>query len=278
MPIAVEQQIVRLDARTVRFSINGVRAVVTGTSMANFIALLVARTAALGIEARTDGLAGAHAFAPIRRLPPMLSRQGLRYGRFGFGRAPKKSRSIVSTKSISTPFHMPLLETALMVCALFWSLARPARSIRVPLMTWLRSPSCAGKRTSPSISTGICGIGMMSPEIAPRLAGIERADSIAFDFHKWAQVPYDAGFVLCATAYFTATPSRLRLQYLQRAPRGLAAGAVWPSDYGPDLSRGFRALKTWFTLKTFGADRLGAMMGANVRVGALSRKSCADRT
>jgi glutamate/tyrosine decarboxylase-like PLP-dependent enzyme len=45
--------------------------------------------------------------------------------------------------------------------------------------------------------------------------------------------------------------------YLQRAERGLAAGSPWPCDYGPDLSRGFRALKVWFTLKVLGVDRLG---------------------
>src|SRR5262249_16315575 len=36
----------------------------------------------------------------------------------------------------------------------------------------------------------------LSPELAPMLRGIERADSIAFDFHKWGQAPYDAGFVM----------------------------------------------------------------------------------
>jgi len=36
----------------------------------------------------------------------------------------------------------------------------------------------------------------LAPEIAPRLRGIERADSLAFDFHKWGHVPYDAGFIL----------------------------------------------------------------------------------
>ncbi len=46
--------------------------------------------------------------------------------------------------------------------------------------------------------------------------------------------------------------------YLNRAPAGLAAGEVWPCDLGPDLSRGFRALKTWFTFRVFGAERIGA--------------------
>jgi aromatic-L-amino-acid/L-tryptophan decarboxylase len=48
--------------------------------------------------------------------------------------------------------------------------------------------------------------------------------------------------------------------YLRRDTRGLSAGSPWPCDFGPDLSRGFRALKTWFTLKSFGSERLGAMM------------------
>ena len=46
--------------------------------------------------------------------------------------------------------------------------------------------------------------------------------------------------------------------YLTRAPRGLAAGETWPCDLGADLSRGFRALKTWFTIEVFGTERLGA--------------------
>src|SRR3989440_327356 len=48
--------------------------------------------------------------------------------------------------------------------------------------------------------------------------------------------------------------------YLRRETRGLAAGASWPCDLGPDLSRGFRALKTWFTFKTYGTEKLGAVI------------------
>jgi glutamate/tyrosine decarboxylase-like PLP-dependent enzyme len=47
---------------------------------------------------------------------------------------------------------------------------------------------------------------------------------------------------------------------LSRATRGLAGGAPWPCDLGPELSRGFRALKVWMTWQVFGTERLGAMV------------------
>jgi glutamate/tyrosine decarboxylase-like PLP-dependent enzyme len=103
-------------------------------------------------------------------------------------------------------------------------------------------------------------LGILSPAIAPRLEGIELADSIALDFHKWGQVPYDAGFLLVRDGRQHRDAFAAPAAYLRRETRGLAAGSSWPCDFGPDLSRGFRALKTWFTLKTFGTERLGAVI------------------
>ena len=101
-------------------------------------------------------------------------------------------------------------------------------------------------------------LAMLAPDLAPRLNGIERADSLAFDFHKWGQVPYDAGFILVRDGLLHRKAFATSAAYLRREERGLAGGADWPCDFGPDLSRGFRALKTWFTLKVYGADALGA--------------------
>jgi glutamate/tyrosine decarboxylase-like PLP-dependent enzyme len=101
-------------------------------------------------------------------------------------------------------------------------------------------------------------LGMLSPDVAPKLAGIQRADSLALDFHKWGQVPYDAGFILVRNQADQLAAFATPAAYLSRHHRGLAAGSPWPCDLGPDLSRGFRALKTWFTLVTHGTDRLGA--------------------
>ncbi|WP_025884834.1 pyridoxal phosphate-dependent decarboxylase family protein [Asaia prunellae] len=100
----------------------------------------------------------------------------------------------------------------------------------------------------------------LSPEHAIMLDGIDRADSLALDFHKWGQVPYDAGCVLVRDRAAHAQAFSQSLSYLTRADRGLAGNAPWPCDFGPDLSRGFRALKVWMTLAHYGTDRLGEMV------------------
>jgi glutamate/tyrosine decarboxylase-like PLP-dependent enzyme len=109
-------------------------------------------------------------------------------------------------------------------------------------------------------------LAMLSPKLAPKLAGIQRADSIALDFHKWGQVPYDAGYLLVRDGASHRDAFASPAAYLRREARGLAAGHDWPCDFGPDLSRGFRALKTWFTLKVHGTARLGAVMERTCRL------------
>ena len=107
---------------------------------------------------------------------------------------------------------------------------------------------------------------MLSPVVAPLLAGIGSADSIAFDFHKWGQVPYDAGFLLVRDGRQHHETFASPAAYLRREARGMAAGSPWPCDFGPDLSRGFRALKTWFTLKVHGSDAIGAAITRSCRL------------
>ena len=103
----------------------------------------------------------------------------------------------------------------------------------------------------------------LAPSLAPLTRGMERAHSVAFDFHKWAHAPYDAGFLLVRDAAAHKATFAAPAAYLSRLPRGLAAGDDWPCDYGPDLSRGFRALKVWLTFQTLGADAIGRAIEAN---------------
>ena len=105
----------------------------------------------------------------------------------------------------------------------------------------------------------------LSDVLRPRLKGIELADSIAFDFHKWMHVQYDAGFVLIRDEEVHREAFTLRREYLTAAPRGLAAGNPWFCEYGPELSRGFRALKIWFALKEHGITNIAKKVEDNCR-------------
>ncbi|MDO6592086.1 cytochrome D ubiquinol oxidase subunit I [Loktanella sp. D2R18] len=104
---------------------------------------------------------------------------------------------------------------------------------------------------------------ILSDKIKPRLTGLTRADSIAFDFHKWLHVNYDAGFILIRDEDAHRRAFSERPDYLAAADRGLAAGNPWPTEYGPELSRGFRALKIWAQLSEHGTDKLGQLITQN---------------
>jgi glutamate/tyrosine decarboxylase-like PLP-dependent enzyme len=73
-------------------------------------------------------------------------------------------------------------------------------------------------------------------------------------------VPYDAGCIVVRDGSRQIETFGADAAYLRREERGLAGGGVWPCDLGPDLSRGFRALKVWMTLSVYGADRIGAVV------------------
>ena len=96
-----------------------------------------------------------------------------------------------------------------------------------------------------------------------RLRGIATADSVAFDFHKWLHVPYDAGCVLIKDAQAHRDSFSSRPDYLSSSQQGLGGGDPWFCELGPDLSRGFRALKVWFTIKALGMRRLTECIDRN---------------
>jgi aromatic-L-amino-acid/L-tryptophan decarboxylase len=103
-----------------------------------------------------------------------------------------------------------------------------------------------------------------SPMHRGLVAGIERADTIALDLHKWPYVNYEVGCILFrddaqATRTFSLAPS-----YLRAAGRGISADPLHFADRGVQLSRGFRALKVWMMMKTYGIEALGASIGKNI--------------
>jgi aromatic-L-amino-acid/L-tryptophan decarboxylase len=102
------------------------------------------------------------------------------------------------------------------------------------------------------------------PEFNERLSGLESADSLSFDFHKWFYMNYEVGAVLIRdkTAYRDAFSSPA--SYLTSHERGLAGGPEPLSNYGMELSRGFRALKVWMLLKQNGIRKYEALVRRNI--------------
>jgi aromatic-L-amino-acid/L-tryptophan decarboxylase len=262
IPIEVERQVVQWMRELFKFPQTASGLFVTGTSIANFISVLVARGATLGMDVRRRGITagdmrltaycsdGTH-----RSVAQALDMAGL--GSDALRVIPINSqyqmdgdalrRAIAEDRQSGfNPFFIVGTAGTVNTGAID-DLAMLA-DIAASEGLWFHVDGAYG------------ALAVLASDIAPRLKGIEHADSIAFDFHKWGQVPYDAGFIMVRDGKLHYETFVAPTAYLSRDRRGMAAGSPWPCDFGPDLSRGFRALKTWFTFKVYGAEHLGEII------------------
>ena len=105
-----------------------------------------------------------------------------------------------------------------------------------------------------------------SPSKRPLVDGIELAHSWAVDGHKWLNVPYDTGFVLCADAEAHAASMSFTAAYLTGHGGG---GDRHPSDFVPESSRRARGFASWAALRELGRDGLAELVD---RCCALARR------
>ncbi len=92
----------------------------------------------------------------------------------------------------------------------------------------------------------------VSPKLRPLFRGLERADSVAADPHKWLYVPYEAGAALVRDPGRMADAFRRPAPYIVHDPDSPVVGPVSFNERGPELSRGFKALKVWMGMKRHG--------------------------
>lgn len=257
--IDVEKQIARWAAELFAFPEGSSGIFTTGSSAANFLALLVARDAAMGHDIRRTGLAasGQQLVAYASADAHGCVAQAMELA--GVGSRHLGSVATDDAGALRLDSLEAAIESDLAVGGRPFLVVGTAGTVNTGAIDPLYGvAACARKYGLWFHVDGAFGaLAALSPAMRPRLQGIELADSIAFDFHKWAHVPYDAGFLLVRDGAMHRGAFANAAAYLQRAPRGLAAGETWPCDLGPDLSRGFRALKTWFTFQVHGADKIG---------------------
>jgi len=107
----------------------------------------------------------------------------------------------------------------------------------------------------------------IAPKSKHLVAGLERADSLAFDLHKWMYLAYPIGCVLVRNSEahreaFSLTPTYLAHGEGERGLTGI--DVPWLSDNGFELSRGFQALKAWMTMKEHGSAKYGRLIQQNI--------------
>lgn len=94
-------------------------------------------------------------------------------------------------------------------------------------------------------------------------AGLEQADSIALDPHKWLYLPVDVGCVIYRDPEIARAAFAYEAEYTRMfGEEADEAFVCW--DYGPELSRRFRALKVWMLLKGAGLERLSEAIESNL--------------
>jgi aromatic-L-amino-acid decarboxylase len=113
------------------------------------------------------------------------------------------------------------------------------------------------------VDAAYAGAAAVCPELRWCLAGVEHADSIVVNPHKWLFTPMD-----CSTVW-TRRPEAFRAAFAAHGDYlGATEGAVDLRDYGPALGRRFRALKLWTVLRCYGREGLQALIREHVRLAA----------
>ena len=266
--IDIEAQITRWASELFGFPREASGVFVTGTSMANLLGLVIARHRALGGEGKARGLAAAD--APLIAYASSEAHGCIARAMDITGLGSNALRMIAVNDD--GMMHVATLEEAI---------ARDRRAGLKPFLIIGTAGSVNRGAIDPldkladiaqregmtfHVDGAFGALIALSDKLRPLLAGIERADSIAFDFHKWAHVPYDSGFLLARDRALHRDAFAQPAAYLARSPAGLGAGETWPCDLGIDLSRGFRALKVWMTFQVLGADRIAAAIEDNCRL------------
>ncbi|MHA1990264.1 MAG: pyridoxal phosphate-dependent decarboxylase family protein [Candidatus Hodarchaeales archaeon] len=104
----------------------------------------------------------------------------------------------------------------------------------------------------------------ITPDSSQLANGLQSADSIAFDFHKWLYVNYEAGCILIKNESDHRKTFSLTPDYIAHSTRGLHGMETWFADYGVQLSRNFKALKIWMLFKEHGIEKYGRLVQQNI--------------
>lgn len=275
--IYVEKQVIRWCRELFGFPESASGLIVSGTSIATVVALKVARDARLSFASRKSGVGASRLVGYASAEAHNCNARA--FDLLGLGSDSLREIPVNDRFEMDTPALTAALRADRDAGFEPFVIVGTAGTVNTGATDPLPELAdiAAAENLWFHVDGAIGAFGVLVPELAPRFAAIARADSLAFDFHKWLHVNYDAGCVLVRDEALHRYAFSDRPDYLKAAGRGIAAGSPWPVDYGPELSRGFRALKVWSQIAGFGTARLGAAIAQNCAQAAyLADKILAD--
>ncbi|WP_457579273.1 pyridoxal phosphate-dependent decarboxylase family protein [Ensifer adhaerens] len=261
----VDQQVVGWLRDIIGFPKAASGTLVSGGSVANLVGLTVARNAMAGIDLREEGVAALK--EPMRFYASdqvhschRKAVETLGLGNKALRRIPTDSRYRIDLEALRAAIAEDRARGFRPACVI--GTAGTVNSGAVDDLTalagiaaeenlWFHVDGCIGALLS------------IAPENAWRVKGIERADSVALDPHKWLHAPFEVGCALVRDRAKHRETFAVSPEFLQGMPRGIASGQ-WLHEFGFQTSRGFVALKVWMALMEHGIAKFARLIDQNV--------------
>jgi aromatic-L-amino-acid/L-tryptophan decarboxylase len=241
---------------------------VSGGTMANMIGLAVARQAQAGFDIREQGLGGHRGPRMVFYASTETHGWCQKAAEFmGLG------RSAFRRVEAGRDFRIDLGALHTLIASDRKARMRPfcvvgnAGTINTGAIDDLRAIArfCREEHLWFHVDGAFGALARLSPELRARVQGIEEADSLAFDLHKWMYLPFEVGCVLVRNAAAHRNAFAHQQSYLTAMERGVIAGGLPFAERGIELTRSFRALKVWMSLKAHGVNAFARLIGQNVK-------------
>lgn len=266
-PNLVELQVVEWCRQMFDLPEGGSGLLTSGGSVANLIGLAVARQHGADFDVRKDGVAAAPKPMTLYGSEEMHSSLDKAVELLGLGRQHLRKIPVDERMRVDLNALRERIEADLEAGCQPIALIATAGTVNTGAIDPLDEVADLAEEFGLwyHIDGAFGALAYLAPELRTRLKGLNRADSLAFDLHKWFYLPFEIGCTLVRDEEIHRQTFALRPDYLHEGTRGIATGVRWLSDYGIQLTRGFRALKAWMAFQVHGVDRVGDVILKNVR-------------